>query len=45
VPERFRGVSTPATDPWAFGATLYAAVSGRADSPGLDDQFGRCLWE
>jgi serine/threonine protein kinase len=30
APERMRGVSTPAADMWSFGATLYAAVSGRA---------------
>jgi hypothetical protein len=30
APERMRGMSTAAADLWSFGATLYAAVAGRA---------------
>lgn len=35
APERMRGSKpTPAADLWSFGATLYAAVEGRAPYPG-----------
>jgi serine/threonine protein kinase len=38
APERMSGVCTPASDLWSFGATLYAAVSGRAPYADYSDR-------